>query len=125
LLFVGGELFVCLIAYRSRIGALAEIIKKNWSRKDWKIIWLPCQKNLNYCGKMPNTRKLCMFHQHALIMSMFLVPTISHISLVIQHISPMLTCNQCCDLHSNKARVPNLTFSIKWNKSSHSQAFLP
>ncbi len=34
-----------------------------------------------------------MFHQHALIMSMFLVPTISHISLVIQYIPCSLAIN--------------------------------
>ncbi len=49
------------------------------------IALLKCFKE--YYDKIPKyEKKLCMFHQHVLIMYAFLAPTTSHVSLVIKHI---------------------------------------
>jgi hypothetical protein len=47
LLFVGGELFVCLIAYCTRIGALAETIKKTVKPKKMENYLITLSKKIN------------------------------------------------------------------------------
>lgn len=96
-------------------------IYSNW--KFWKN-WLPCWNKNIYFDKMLKHKEImyvssmCFDYIHVSC-----THNLPHFLCYSMH--PMFTHNQRHDLCFNKARTPSSMFSISWNKSSYSQAFLP
>jgi hypothetical protein len=110
--------------YHTKIESFAIITYKNQSWKNWKIIWLPCWIFKKYCSKMLKYKKIMyVLSTHFDCIHISYTHNLPCFPCYSTH--PMFTHNQRHDLHSNKAKTPNLTFSTSWNKFSHLQAFLP